>query len=431
MVIENFLVIGGGGREHALIRKIAENERVHVFAAPGNAGTGLEERVTNVPYTSHRDLIRFAKQKKATVIVGPEALLVAGIVDDFEAAGHDRIFGPRKNATDLEGSKIYSCNLMNLLDIPQAESVTCYSSDEALKAISKKRKVFKLDRLAQGKGVAVYRTADEARAGLGDFVEQFKPFEGEQQGMLVAECLEGPEYSVFGFCDGNTFVPIRMAFQDHKLVFEDGHVGPNPNTGGMGAYGPCGLIPDDALEQTYAMMNKVVQGMAEAGTPYTGFLYAGMILTKDGPKVIEFNIRFGDPECQPAMMMIKSDLCELLDSALRGELKEDQISFKPGGACCVVMTALGYPGKYKGGLSINGIDRANRVTGVKVFHAGTAEKRGELVTSGGRILGVTGYSPLNVQIAVSQAYKGVDEILRATPDVFHCRRDIAGQVMRN
>ena len=425
------LIIGSGGREHALGLKLGQSDEVSkVIYAPGNGGT-QEEKGRNVPIDGAKkdnfavlvDLVE--SENIDMVVVGPEVPLADGIVDYFNLTkGYNRVFGPTHRASLLESDKFFSFDLMREVGIPQAKSVKCYSTEEAISAINERATqdgiVIKARGLTAGKGVTVCDSRDHALAEIKEHTANYGPE------VLIAERLFGQEFSVFGISDGSRVSPLEISIQDHKRLL-DGDRG--PNTGGMGAYGPAPVAPVKVVRHVAdKIMTPLVQRMKEQGNEYRGFLYGGFIMTQEGPKVIEFNIRFGDPECQPAMMMLKSDLYKALSSSLDGKLDQVKMEFNPGASCCVVLASQGYPGDYKKGLAISGLDEANRIHGVKVFHAGTKIGDGQILTSGGRVLGVTGYSPNGIADAQRLAYEAAAKI--TVPGEFHYRRDIANKALR-
>ncbi len=424
------LIIGSGGREHALGWKIAQsNEVSEVLYAPGNAGT-QEGRGENIPldgakkenFPKIEELVR--SRNIDLVIVGPEAPLCDGLVDYLGASGHTRVFGPRQSASQLESDKFFSYEIMSELHIPQANSVKCHTTEYAMQTINQLTPsegiVIKARGLTGGKGVTVCDSKEHALEELTKHAKEYG------QEVLIAERLFGQEFSVFGISDGNMISPLEMSVQDHKPLL-DGDKG--PNTGGMGAYCPAPIASVDVVKHVADnIMTPLIRRMKENGNEYKGFLYAGMIMTKDGPKVIEFNIRFGDPECQPSMMMLKSDLYALISSALDEKLHETKAEFNCGAACCVVLASQGYPGSYKKGLPISGLDEATKIENVKVFHAGTKSENGNIITSGGRVLGITGYSPNGIAAAQILTYDAVSKI--SIPDGFSYRKDIASKALR-
>jgi len=435
------LIIGSGGREHALGWKLAQSDEVdEVIYAPGNGGTEVEEKGRNVELSkssseSFRQMAELiASESIDLTIVGPEDPLANGIVDYLNGKGYNRVFGPSMAAARLESDKFYSYEIMDELGIPQAESRICKTTEEAITAIrdmdTLEGIVIKARGLTGGKGVTVCETKYLALREIDAHAEKFKSEE-----VLIAERLFGQEFSVFGMSDGNQVYPIEISLQDHKPQF-DGDKG--PNTGGMGAYGPAPIADVDVVRDVAEnIMTPVVRRMKERGEEYKGLLYAGMMMTEDGPKVLEFNVRFGDPECQPAMMMIKSDLYETLSLAMAGRLDEVDMEFNPGASCCVVMASKGYPGIYQKGLWIpkTSIEQVENIEGVKVFHAGTSNLPNFFEIIGGRVLGVTGYSPEGIQAAKDLAYAATERIDANTISharglrVFHYRTDIASKAL--
>ncbi len=358
------------------------------------------------------------------VVVGPEAPLVGGIVNFFNSRGYSRIFGPTQDAAALEADKFFSWEIMRDLNIPQAESIECFNLEEAARAVTSLANsggvVLKARGLTGGKGVGVYDSRNSALEALRQHAQNY----GNQ--ILVAERLFGQEFSVFAVTDGTNVSGLEIAFQDHKPLFDGDRA---PNTGGMGAYGPAPIDSQDVVRNVVRnIMTPVVREMKRRGMEYKGFLYAGMIMTEDGPRVLEFNARFGDPEGQPAMMTIKGDLYRHLSSALDGKLEGEVLDLNPGAACCVVLASQGYPGKYVGGLEITGLDGVKKIPGIKVFHAGTKLVDGKIVTDGGRVLGVTAYSPSGIVEARAMAYEVIPRI--KVPGGFHFRKDIGEKALR-
>jgi phosphoribosylamine---glycine ligase len=423
--MEKVLIIGSGAREHALGWKIAQSPEVSdVFYAPGNAGT-CEGKARNIPIDGTKNdnfskLYDFVDSESIDmIVVGPEAPLAQGIVDNFYSKGFDRIFGPTKKASVLEYDKFFSYDIMDELGIPQAKSIKCYSNDDAINAINEiitdKGVVIKAKGLTSGKGVTLCDSIEQALSEINVHANKY----GRE--LLIAERLYGQEFSVFGISDGKKVLPFEISFQDHKTVLDNDK---GPNTGGMGAYGPAPIASAELVRNIVDnIMTPLIHRMKEKALEYKGFIYGGMIMTEQGIKVIEFNSRFGDPECQPAMMMLKSDLYSTLSSSLEGILDETKIELNPGAACCVVLVPQGYPGEHKTGDIISGLDDANNISGVKVFHAGTKKNNGDIITSGGRTLGVTGYSENGLIDAHKLAYKAVSKI--NIPGKFHYRNDIA------
>jgi phosphoribosylamine--glycine ligase len=403
------LIIGSGGREHALAWKVAQSPRVtHVYVAPGNAGTGLEPRAENIDIASDDvpGLLQFAKQHKVDLtIVGPEAPLVVGIVDVFAAAGL-RCFGPSRACARLEGSKAFAKDFLKRYRIPTAAYATFTHStfDAAWVRTQKAPLVVKADGLAAGKGVVICATADVAVAtAQGMFAGQFGKA-GET--VVVEEFLEGEEASFIAMVDGRHVLPLATS-QDHKRR-DDGDLG--PNTGGMGAYSPAPVVTPQIHERVMQeVMWPTVRALAAEGTPYTGFLYAGLMIAADGtPKVLEFNCRFGDPETQPILSRLRSDLTVLCDAALDGKLAGQAIEWDPRAAVGVVLAAGGYPDHVRKGDIIFGLDAAADLPG-KVFHAGTTRMGRDIVTNGGRVLCAVGLGG-TVRMAQEQAYELVNAI---------------------
>ena len=382
----NILVIGGGGREHALAWKAAQSNNVSkVFVAPGNAGTAHEEKLENVAIGAEDiDALKaFAADNKIDLtIVGPEAPLVVGVVDQFTAAGL-RCFGPTQGAAQLEGSKAFTKDFLARHDIPTGSYANFTEIDPAVAYIKEQGApiVIKADGLAAGKGVIVAMTEDEAIAAVNDMLAG-NAFGDAGHRVVIEEFLAGEEASYIVMVDGENILPMATS-QDHKAAL-NGDKG--PNTGGMGAYSPAPVVtPEIDARIMKEVIEPTVKGMAAEGNPYTGFLYAGLMISTDGaPKVIEYNCRFGDPETQPIMMRLKSDLVGLCNAALDKKLGQATIEWDPRPALGVVLTAGGYPADYSKGDVITGIPAATADS--KVFHAGTAEKDGQTVTSGGRVL---------------------------------------------
>ncbi|MFA5626416.1 MAG: phosphoribosylamine--glycine ligase [Thiohalomonadaceae bacterium] len=406
----NILIVGSGGREHALAWKVRQSPRVNkVFVAPGNAGTAHEAGIENVAIgvTDIPALIAFAQQNHiGLTIVGPEAPLVLGLVDAFCAAGLP-CFGPRMSAAQLEGSKSFSKNFLTRHEIPTA-SYACFTElDAALAYIHEQGVpiVIKADGLAAGKGVIVAMTLAEAEAAARDMLAN-NAFGEAGQCVVIEKFLAGEEASFIVMVDGEHILPMATS-QDHKRV-GDGDSG--PNTGGMGAYSPAPLVtPEIHARVMREIIEPTVRGMAAEGHPYTGFLYAGLIIdTAGSPKVIEYNCRFGDPETQPILLRLKSDLVELCIAALEQRLHEVEADWDSRAAVGVVLAAGGYPGDYRKGDVIAGLDKAVMSDG-KVFHAGTAERNGQTVTAGGRVLCATALGE-DIRQAQQRAYALAEQI---------------------
>ena len=414
------LIIGSGGREHALAWKVAQSPRVtEVQVAPGNAGTALEPRVRNVPVAAEDvdGLLRHALAEKIDLtIVGPEGPLVLGVVDAFSAAGL-RCYGPSRKAAQLEGSKAFTKDFLERHGIPTAAygTFTRATFDPAWVRAQKAPLVVKADGLAAGKGVVICATADEAiETTLAMFEGRFGKA-GDK--VVIEEFLEGEEASFIAMVDGTHVLPLATS-QDHKRLrdADDG-----PNTGGMGAYSPAPVVtPEIHARAMREVMLPTVRALAAEGTPYVGFLYAGLMIAADGtPKVLEFNCRFGDPETQPILARMRSDITVLCDAALDGRLAEHEVDWDPRAAVGVVLAAPGYPDTVRKGDEIHGLEAAARLPG-KVFHAGTTLDGGKVVTAGGRVLCAVGLGE-TVEAAQQQAYALVDSICW---DGMQCRRDI-------
>ncbi|MCG9759612.1 MULTISPECIES: phosphoribosylamine--glycine ligase [Pseudoalteromonas] len=406
----NVLVIGSGGREHALAFKAAQNPSVKtVFVAPGNAGTALEPKLENVAIGVEDidALVVFAKENNVQLtIVGPEAPLVIGVVDRFREEGL-AIFGPTQAAAQLEGSKSFTKDFLARHDIPTAAYQTFEEIEPALAYLKAQGApiVVKADGLAAGKGVIVAMTEAEAEEAIRDMLAG-NAFGEAGSRVVIEEFLEGEEASFIVMVDGKNVLPFATS-QDHKRAY-DGDKG--PNTGGMGAYSPAPVVTPDIHDRIMAeVINPTVEGMAKEGHPYTGFLYAGLMITADGtPKVIEYNCRFGDPETQPIMLRLQSDLVELIEAANREELDQTSIEFDPRAAVGVVLAANGYPGNYPKGDAISGL-QVNYPEGEKVFHAGTKQDGEHVVTAGGRVLCATALGH-TVTEAQKRAYSLVKDI---------------------
>ena len=418
------LVVGGGGREHALVWKIAQSRLVSdVYAAPGNPGIAADATCVDIAVADGDGLVGFAASQSIDLtVIGPEVPLVAGLADRFADKGL-LVFGPRAAAAAIEGSKVFAKTLMARHGIPTARFETFDDPESARRYCRTLGApvVVKADGLAAGKGVLVCRTLAEADAAVAQCMEE-RAFGAAGATVIVEEFLRGEEASFFALVSGDHAAPWAVA-QDHKTVF-DGDTG--PNTGGMGAYTPVAAV--DAAMQARIMRTIVeptVRALARAGTPYFGVLYAGLMLTTAGPKVIEFNCRFGDPECQPIMASLRADLVPALLAVARGE-RPPAIEPSPQAAVCVTLASGGYPGRYATGLPITGVEAAALLPGVRVFHSGTARRDGALVTDGGRVLGVTAVAA-DVRGAIRAAYDGVSRIHF---DGMHFRTDIGRRAAR-
>ena len=419
----NILLLGSGGREHALAWKIASSPLTgKLWCAPGNAGIAREAECVALDLSDHKVLIAFCKTNKVDlVVVGPEAPLCAGIVDDLEAAGV-KAFGPAKAAARLEGSKGFTKDLCRANDIPTAAYERFTSAQPAKDYVRARGApiVVKADGLAAGKGVVVAETLREAEDAI-DMI--FGGALGEAGAELVVEeFLKGEEASFFVLSDGEHAVPLASA-QDHKRAF-DGDQG--PNTGGMGAYSPAPVMTETMTRRALdEIVLPTIRAMKAMGCPFKGVLYAGLMITAEGPKLIEYNVRFGDPECQVLMLRLMSDLVPALIAACDGALKNFDLRWFPQPALTVVMAAKGYPGDYAKGSVIAGLDEAGQVEGVEIFHAGTKADGARILANGGRVLNVSALGR-NVAEAQARAYAAIDKI--RWPEGF-CRRDIGWQAI--
>lgn len=412
------LVIGGGGREHALVWKISQSPKVgKVYCAPGNAGTAQQAENVDIAAEQIDRLLAFARDHKIDLtVVGPEQPLVMGIVDRFRKEGL-RAFGPSATAARIEGSKVFAKNLMRDYGVPTGDYRVFDSAAPAKDyARGKGRIIVKADGLAAGKGVYVCKNGDEAVTAIEEIMEQ-KLFGDAGKQIIVEEFLEGQEVSLLAFTDGKAVLPLESA-QDHKTVY-DGDKG--PNTGGMGTYSPASLLTSALLDRVMSeIMYPVVEAMAREKCPYQGILYAGLMMTAAGPKVLEFNARFGDPETQPLLMRMQSDIVPVMEACIDGTLSKIKAQWSEQAAVCVVMAAGGYPGTYAKGDVISGLDSAAKLPGVMVFHAGTKQTDGQVVTNGGRVLGVTALGD-GISAAIDKAYGAVRQI---NWQGVHYRKDI-------
>lgn len=419
------LIIGSGGREHAIAAAIARSPRKpQITCAPGNAGTS--RIATNIPIAVEdlTALVALAHEQKFDLtIVGPEAPLCAGIVDAFQNAGL-RIFGPTKEAARIEGDKAFAKQLMKRASVPTAEARVFHRFQDARTWVSSRDAglVVKASGLAAGKGVVVCPDPADALLALERIMVK-REFGLAGDTVVIEELLRGPEVSVHALVDDRT-IYILDAAQDHKAAF-DGDTG--PNTGGMGAYSPAPIATPEILRIVERdVFVPIVDALRQEGTPYRGVLYAGLMLTAAGPKVLEFNCRFGDPETQVLLPRLESEVLELFEAVVDGRLADIDIHWKPDAAVCVVMTAAGYPGKYETGKVINGIEAAEKLDGVSVFHAGTKLLEHLPLTNGGRVLGVTALAP-TIAAAQARAYEAVGRIHF---EGAHFRRDIAAKAIQ-
>ncbi|MBB5022104.1 phosphoribosylamine--glycine ligase [Desulfurispira natronophila] len=418
----NILVIGGGGREHALVWKIAQSPRTtHIYCAPGNPGIGQLAQCVDIAVDDIERLADFAADKNVDLtVVGPELPLTEGIVDAFRERGM-RIFGPSRAAAELEGSKSYCKMIMEKYHIPTASHRTFRDAAEARRYVESKGApiVVKASGLAAGKGVTVAFSVDEALEAITSIMED-KVFGNSGDEVVIEDYLAGEEASFLAFCDGKTAVPM-VASQDHKQVNE-GDTG--PNTGGMGAYSPAPILTAELQQRALdEIMQPMVDAMAQEGRPFVGILYGGLMIDGSDIKVLEFNVRFGDPEAQPVLMRLQTDLVDIMEACIDGKLQQQAIQWSDDAAVCVVMASGGYPGSYQKGHHIEGLQLAGAVENVVVFHAGTTWQDGNVVNAGGRVLGVTARHS-SLQRAIENAYCAVDCIYWQDAYV---RRDIGAK----
>ncbi|MBM9511625.1 phosphoribosylamine--glycine ligase [Desulfogranum marinum] len=419
------LVIGSGGREHALVWKLKQSSRTSkIFCAPGNAGISKIAACVDIAAGDVESLLQFALTESIDLtVVGPEDPLTNGIVDIFEEKGL-RIFGPSKAAAELEASKAFTKDFLKKYNIPSASYKVFSKPGQAKKYIDKIGApcVVKADGLAAGKGVIIAESKDIAKQAV-DSIMKEKRFGVAGEKVVVESFLRGEEASFIAFTDGKTVLPLPSS-QDHKAAFEGDR---GPNTGGMGAYSPAPILTDHL---TMRVMNEVmlptVRGLAEEGRPYKGMLYAGLMIENDKINVLEFNCRFGDPECQPLLMRLKSDLVDVFEHCIDQTLDEIELDIDPRPTVCVVMASGGYPGEYTKGKAITGLIKASRVKNVEVFHAGTTIANRRTVTNGGRVLGVTAIGQ-DIEKAIELAYQAVDEI---TWSECYYRRDIGHRALK-
>lgn len=417
------LVVGSGGREHALCWKIAQRPDTEVYVAPGNIGMVDVATLVNIKVDDIAGLVDFAKAEGIDLtVVGPELPLTLGIVDAFQEAGF-ACFGPNKAAAKLEGSKAFSKELMKKYGIPTAAFDT-FTDVEKAKAFVDEIGVpcvVKADGLAAGKGVIICMTREEADKAIEDMLTDHA-FGDASATIVIEEYMVGPEVSVLAFADGKSVLPMVSA-QDHKRIF-DGDKG--PNTGGMGAYSPAPVYTEAlSAEVNKTIIEPTIAAMAAEGTPFTGILYTGLMLTEKGPRVLEYNVRFGDPETQPIMVRMKSDIVELFQACVDGKLDEATLEWHDEAAVCVIMASGGYPASSEKGVPIHGLDDIAAEEAI-VFHSGTAEKDGEIVTNGGRVLGVTA-KDATIKGAIDKAYAAVEKI---NFDHMQFRRDIGARALQ-
>ncbi|MBQ6794917.1 MAG: phosphoribosylamine--glycine ligase [Clostridia bacterium] len=413
------LVVGGGGREHTIVWKLSQSPKVDkIYCAPGNAGIASLAECVAIKATDVDAMVDFAvKEKVDMVMVAPDDPLVLGMVDAMEAKGI-RAFGPRANAAIIEGSKVFSKDLMKKYNIPTAKYEVFDNADAAIKYLQTAPipTVIKAEGLALGKGVIIAMTLEEAEKAVHEMMED-KVFGNAGSRIVIEEFLSGPEVSVLAFTDGKTVKPMVSA-QDHKRAYDNDE---GLNTGGMGTFSPSRIYDEKMAEE--CMQNifiPTVNAMNAEGRTFKGVLYFGLMATKDGVKVIEYNCRFGDPETQVVLPRLESDLYEIFDAIIDERLAEIDIKWRDGGAVCVVCASGGYPVKYESGFEITGIEDAEALGDITVFHAGTKAQDGKIVTAGGRVLGVTAVAE-SLDAAIKKAYEGVEKVHF---DKMHYRKDI-------
>jgi phosphoribosylamine--glycine ligase len=420
------LVIGSGGREHALVWKIVQSELVDkVFCAPGNGGIAHLAECIDIKADDVFGLLEFARKEKIDLtVVGPEVALSLGIADEFIKSGL-KIFGPSKKAANLEASKVFSKELMAKYKVPTADFKVFDDPEAAKKYIEKIGApcVVKADGLAAGKGVVVAKTIKEAKDAVTSIMQD-KIFGDSGNKIIIEECLLGQEASILVITDSENVVALASA-QDHKRIFDNDQ---GANTGGMGAYSPASIVTADILvEVMEKIIYRTIDGLAKEGIGYRGVLYAGVMLTKDGPKALEFNVRFGDPETEAILPRLKSDLVEVMLATAEGELiKIKNLSWDSRACVCVVCASGGYPGNYARDKEISGLDAAERSKDIVVFHAGTKKTGDKILTSGGRVLGVTGLGA-TINDAINKTYEAVSKI---NFEGMHFRRDIGSKALK-
>lgn len=413
------LIVGGGGREHALAWKIAQSPRVSkIYCAPGNGGIAAIAQCIPIKAVDIEGIISFSKEEQIDmVVVAPDDPLAAGMVDALEEAGI-RAFGPRQNAAAIESSKVFSKNLMKKYGIPTAAYEAFENIDDATEHLKKSRFpiVIKADGLALGKGVIIAENYDEAKTAVYNMMSD-KVFGNAGDRVIIEEFLTGREISILAFADGKTVIPM-VSSQDHKRAY-DNDMG--PNTGGMGTFSPSRFYTEEI--SSFCMENifmPTLEAMNRENCPFKGIIYFGLILTDDGPKVLEYNARFGDPETQVILPLLKTDLIDIFDAVIDGKLDSVNIQWDDNATVCVILASGGYPVKYKKGLEIKGIEEAEKDPSIIVFHAGTKLESGRYYTSGGRVLGVTAVAE-TLERAREKAYKAAEKI--CFPDM-HFRKDI-------
>jgi phosphoribosylamine---glycine ligase len=420
------LVLGSGGREHAIVWKLRQSPRIKkLYCVPGNGGIAADSEVVSADLKSIDSLVQLATRLGPDLtVVGPELPLTLGVVDEFQRRGWP-IFGPTRDAARLESSKSFAKQFMQRHNIPTAKYAVCSRKDELPEALGLFHApiVVKADGLAAGKGVVIAQSKDEAQRVAEEMLAG-KMLGDAGSRVVLEECLVGEELSFLVMSDGERVVPL-VAAQDHKRVFDNDQ---GPNTGGMGAYSTDQIIDPQMRDWLVAHIARpVIAGMRAEGAEYKGILYCGIMMTARGPMVLEFNCRFGDPETQPVMMRMESDLLEAMEASIAGRVSDGDFRWSPEPAVCVVMASGGYPGAFEAGKPITGIEEADRMYGVKLFHAGTSRRDGNYYTSGGRVLGVTARGK-DLPDAVERAY---DAVMKVRFDGMHYRKDIAARGLKH
>jgi phosphoribosylamine--glycine ligase len=420
------LVLGSGGREHAIVWKLRQSPRIKkLYCVPGNGGIASDAECVSADLKNIDSMVQLATRLSPDLtVVGPELPLTLGVVDEFQKRGWP-IFGPARDAARLESSKTFAKQFMQRHRIPTAKYSVCTTKDELPEALSLFHApiVVKADGLAAGKGVVIAQSKDEAQRVAEEMLAG-KMLGDAGSRVVLEECLVGEELSFLVMSDGERVVPL-VAAQDHKRVFDNDQ---GPNTGGMGAYSTDQIVDPQMRDWLVAHIARpVIAGMRAEGADYKGILYCGIMMTARGPMVLEFNCRFGDPETQPVMMRMESDLLEAMEASIAGRVSDGDFRWSPEPAVCVVMASGGYPGAFEAGKLITGIEEADRMYGVKIFHAGTSRRDGNYYTSGGRVLGVTSRGK-DLPDAVERAY---DAVMKVRFDGMHYRKDIAARGLKH
>ncbi|MDP3142947.1 MAG: phosphoribosylamine--glycine ligase [Candidatus Omnitrophota bacterium] len=420
------LIIGSGGREHAIVWKLAQSKKIDkLFCAPGNGGIAEICACVDINVDDIPGLLKFAKDNKIDLtVVGPEAPLVKGIVDEFEKNSL-KIFGPSKFAAQLEGSKVFAKEFLAANKIPTADFKVFDNAASAQEFIKTKKfpLVIKADGLAAGKGVVICKNKEEAEEAIDSMIER-KIFGEAGERIIIEDCLVGEEASMLAICNGENFACLASA-QDHKRIFDNDE---GPNTGGMGAYSPAPVVTEDLQKKVEKeVFAPTIAGMKMLGHPFKGILYAGLMITKDGPKVLEFNVRFGDPETQAILPRMKNDLLEAMLASIDGKLEKIKLGWVDKSCVCVVIASGGYPGEYEKDKEISGLDEVRKIKDTMVFHAGTKKSADKILTNGGRVLGVTGLGK-TIKEAIDKAYQAMKKIKF---EGMHFRKDIGYRAMTN